>query len=98
MGILTSNEVADALRYASVDDVPQAAFNDAAAVDAHLKEATGWDWGSDLNVHPLAKKAGSLLLQMWFDDRGKDGEYGITNLIIGLKNIATANKEALAND
>jgi hypothetical protein len=85
MAILNNSEIAEALRYASPEDLPEAAFGISAAAEAFLASATGHDWGKDRRVDDLAKQAARILLVKWFDDPEQcgrsDGVYGLTNLI-----------------
>lgn len=87
--ILTQQEAAELLNYLTVDEMPEKVISVfLPAVDAFLKNATGFDWGiltdTYTTIDPLAKMAAGVLLVRWFDDPsliGKADDAGIVGLI-----------------
>lgn len=87
--ILTQQEASELLNYLTVDEMPEKVISVfLPAVDAFLKNATGFDWGTLTDTYtmidPLAKMAAGVLLVRWFDDPsliGKADDAGIVGLI-----------------
>ena len=65
-------------------------------VDAYIKNATGYDWASDVTVNPVAKSAARIILAMWHANPGMlaSGEspliYGLSSVLIQLEAIYQA--------
>ncbi|MFW6029143.1 MAG: hypothetical protein ACOCRO_02695 [Halanaerobiales bacterium] len=79
MPILSDIEIMEALDYTVIDDVPGKVNNIIyPGVEAHIKEATGKDWGETTEIYnvidPLAKMVASILLVRWFEDPGQIGK------------------------
>jgi len=67
--ILTMQEAGAALRLSDPYDYPQLDLI-LPAIDEALKTATGYDWGADAQIDPLAKLLAQVMLVRWFMDPG----------------------------
>lgn len=71
--LMTMQEARDTLRVDGTD-------NDAIieslleSIPSYLEVSTGYDWGTDADVHPLAQTTAKFVLQLWFDSQGPDTE------------------------
>lgn len=87
--ILSQQEAADMLRLEDPESYPQLNII-LPAINEYLKNATGYDWGADTEIDPVAKQAATMLLVLWFENPAMIGavpemEYGITNLVSQLQ-------------
>lgn len=62
-----------------------------------IKQRTNYDFGSDAEIHPLAKQCAILYVRMqYFNAEGYKAEYdyslGINSLIVDLQDIARSKK------
>lgn len=86
--ILSPEEVADALRYETPDECPDAVAL-VPAIAETLKESTGYNWESDEQVDETAKQAARMLLVQWFENPGMLAERRTVNLSYGLTFLIT---------
>lgn len=90
--ILTLEEVKKALYLEPSTDI-QEVVKYQQLVDKFVYEKTGYDYGSDLEINPLAKQLGELYLRALKTNNKETNEYedysiGISCLIIDLQNNA----------
>lgn len=72
--ILTTTQGANALRVSTSDArmadlLPQ--------VDRYIRDATGRDWSADIETHPTAIAAATMLLVQWYDNPSMIGSEGV---------------------
>lgn len=102
MAILTDIEIMKALDYTTIEDVPEKAYDIIyPGVEAHIKDATGKDWGTLTDtyteIYPIAKTIASILLVRWFEDPGmigKTNDIGVLSLINQLEAKYLQEKQA----
>ena len=69
--LMTMQEARDTLRVDGVDndDIIEPLLE---SIPSYLEVSTGYDWGADADIHPLAQTTAKFVLQLWFDPQTQD--------------------------